>query len=117
MSISYTTVGLIYYPLYELGQIDSNVLDDIGSFFRPYLTAGIGYYFGWDAIWNDDVASDVYFTSTLGVYPGVGIDLMLTRNFIFNVDLRYHFVDFGEPLNGIEDYSGANVVAGFKIAF
>ena len=117
VSVAYTTLGLIYYPLYELDQFDSNVLDDVSSFVRPYLTAGIGYYFGWDVSWNEHTATDVYFTSTIGAYPGVGLDLILSKNFIFNIDLRYHFVEFGEPLKGIEDYSGANVVAGFKVAF
>ncbi len=45
------------------------------------------------------------------------MDLLLSRHFLFNVDLRYHLVEFGEPLKGVKDYSGVNVLAGFKIAF
>jgi hypothetical protein len=45
------------------------------------------------------------------------MDLLLSRHFVFNVDVRCHFVEFGENLKGIADYSGVNVLAGFKIAF
>jgi hypothetical protein len=115
--VSYITVGLIYYPLYELGRVESNVLGDLSSFFRPYLAAGMGPHFGWDVRWNEDTITDTNFTTAMGVYPGVGLDLLLSRHFIFNIDLRYHFIEFSEPLKDITDYSGPNVVAGFKIAF
>jgi hypothetical protein len=115
--ISYTMVGLIYYPLYELDRATPNVLGGLPSFFRPYITAGIGPYFGWDIRWDEDTVTDAYFATAMGAYPGVGLDLMLSRHFIFNIDLRYHFVEFGEPLKDITDYSGLNAVAGFKIAF
>jgi len=117
ISVFYIAVGLIYYPLFELGRVESNFLGALSSFARPYLTAGIGYYQGFDVEWDDDDVTDVYIENTMGVYPGVGLDLMLSRHFIFNVDLRYHFVDFSEPLKDIADYSGMNVVAGFKVAF
>lgn len=117
VSVGYTTVGLIYYPLSELGNVESNFLGALSSFARPYLTAGIGYYQGFDITWNEHTVTDVYVENTVGVYPGVGLDLMLSRHFIFNVDLRYHFVDFADPLNDVTDYSGMNVIAGFKIAF
>jgi len=115
--VSYIMVGLIYYPLYELDRIESNVLDDLPSFFRPYLTAGIGPYFGWDVRWDEDTITDANFATAMGAYPGVGLDLLLSRHFIFNIDLRYHFIEFSEPLKDITDYSGPNVTAGFKIAF
>ena len=115
--VSYTTIGLIYYPLYELDRVESNVLGDLPSFFRPYVTAGIGPYFGWDVRWNEDTITDANFATAMGAYPGVGLDLLLGRHFIFNIDLRYHFIEFSEPLKEIADYSGPNVVAGFKIAF
>ncbi len=113
VSVSYITVGLIYYPMYEL----QDSFGGVNSFLRPYLTAGIGPYFGWDARWDDDDLTDADFLSTMGAYPGIGLDLLLSRHFIFNIDLRYHLVEFGEPLKGVEDYSGINAVAGFKVAF
>ena len=113
VSVSYLTMGIIYYPLQEL----DGVFGSLSSFFRPYLTAGIGPYFGWDAKFDEDNITDVNFATAMGAYPGVGIDLLLSRHFIFNIDLRYHFVEFGEPLKDLEDYSGLNAVAGFKIAF
>jgi hypothetical protein len=115
--VAYTMVGLIYYPLYELDRVESNVFGDLPSFFRPYLTAGIGAYYGWDVRWNEDTVTDAYFATAVVAYPGVGLDLLLSEHFIFNIDLRYHFVEFGEPLRDVTDYSGLNVVAGFKIAF
>jgi|GEM_PF-2617422 len=115
--VAYTMVGLIYYPLYELDRAESNVLDDLPSFFRPYLTAGMGPYFGWDVRWDEDTITDTNFATAMGAYPGVGLDLLLSRHFVFNIDLRYHFVEFGEPLKNITEYSGPNVTAGFKIAF
>ena len=113
VSVSYVTVGLIYYPLYEL----ENELGGLSSFFRPYLTAGIGPYFGWESRWDSDDLTDVKFDSTMGAYPGIGLDLLLSRHFLFNIDLRYHLVEFGEPLKGVEDYSGLNAIFGFKVAF
>ena len=41
VSVSYLTVGLIYYPMYEL----KDSFGSLDSFFRPYLTPGIGPYF------------------------------------------------------------------------
>ena len=113
VSVSYVTFGVIYYPMYEL----KDTLGGISSFFRPYLTAGIGPYFGWEATWDDNDLTDADFVSTMGAYPGIGLDLMLSRHFIFNIDLRYQLVEFNEPLKGIEDFSGLNAVAGFKVAF
>ncbi len=113
VSVSYITVGLIYYPLYEL----ENAFGELSSFFRPYVTAGIGPYFGWEARWNDDSLTDANFETAMGAYPGIGLDLVLSEHFLFNVDLRYHLVEFNEPLNDAEDYSGLNAIAGFKIAF
>jgi hypothetical protein len=117
VSVSYLTVGLMYYPMSELDHVGSNVLDDLGSFFRPYLTAGVGPYFGLDVRSDEHSVTDADFATAGGAYSGVGLDLMLSRHFLFNVDFRYHFVEFSEPLNGITDYSGANVLAGFKVAF
>jgi hypothetical protein len=114
--VSYAMVGLIYYPLYELDSARSNVLDDLASVFRPYLTVGIGPCFGWDTTWNEHDVTDTSFATATGKYAGVGLDLMLNRHLIFNVDLRYHFVEFNEPLEGSTDYSGPSVLAGFKIA-
>jgi outer membrane protein W len=113
VSVSYITMGLIYYPLYEL----KDMFGGLSTFFRPYLTAGIGPYFGWDARWDGDSVTDANFASAMGAYPGVGLDLLLSRHFIFNIDLRYHLVEFGEPLKGEKDYSGLNAVGGFRIAF
>jgi hypothetical protein len=115
--VYYTMVGLMYYPLYELEGLGLNVLRDLRRILRPYLTAGIGPYFGWDVRWNEDTVTDVNFATAVGAYPGVGLDLLLSKHFIFNMDLRYHFVEFNEPLKGATDYSGPNVVAGFKILF
>ena len=117
ISVAYMMVGLIYYPLYELDRAGSNVLGDLGSFIRPYLTAGIGPYFGWDVRWDEDNITDADFASAMGAYPGVGIDVLLSRHFVFNFDLRYHFVEFPEPLKDTTDYSGLNAVAGFRIMF
>ena len=113
VSVSYVTMGLIYYPLYELKEM----FGGLSTFFRPYLTAGVGPYFGWDARWDGDSVTDANFSSVMGAYPGVGLDLLLSRHFIFNIDLRYHLVEFGEPLKGEKDYSGLNAVGGFRIAF
>ena len=113
VSVCYVTVGLIYYPLYEL----KDTFGSLSSFLRPYLTAGIGPYFGWDGRWDNDSLVDANFSSAMGAYPGIGLDLLLSRNFIFNIDLRYHLVEFGKPLKGAEDYSGLNAIAGFKVAF
>ena len=117
VSVGYVMVGLIYYPLYELDDVESGIWGALSSFIRPYLTAGMGPYFGSDVTWDADNITDANFATAMGAYPGVGIDLLLSKHFIFNIDLRYHFVEFGEPLRGTTDYSGTNVVAGFKIAF
>lgn len=113
VSVSYMTVGLIYYPLYEL----EDKFGSLSSFLRPYITAGIGPYFGWEAVWDDNSNTDANVATAMGAYPGIGLDIMLSRHFIFNIDLRYHLVEFSEALNEREDYSGLNAVGGFKIAF
>lgn len=117
VSVAYMMVGLIYYPFYELDRVEFHVLGDLDTFIRPYLAAGIGPYFGWDVRWDEDDITDANFSSAMGAYPGVGIDVLLSRHFVFNFDLRYHFVEFPEPLKDATDYSGLNVVAGFKVMF
>jgi hypothetical protein len=117
VSVSYLAVGLIYYPLSEQDDTRSNVLGALSSFVRPYVTAGVGPYFGLDVRSAEDDITDADLATATGSYAGAGIDLLLSRHFVFNVDLRYHFVEFDEPLKGVTDYSGANLLAGFKIAF
>jgi hypothetical protein len=117
VSVSYLATGVIYYPLSEVDHVKPNLLGDLRSFVRPYLAAGVGSYFGWDVRSYEDDVTDADFDTTTGTYAGVGMDLLLSRHFLFNVDVRYHFVEFGESLNGVTDYSGTNVLAGFKIAF
>jgi hypothetical protein len=121
VSVSYLAVGVMCYPLSQLDRIGPKALRDVSPFIRPYLTAGVGRYLGWDVRWDtrpgDDDVTDADFTTDMGTYYGVGIDLPLSRHFIFNIDLRYHFVEFDEPLKGVRDYSGSNVLAGFKVAF
>jgi hypothetical protein len=117
VSVVYMMIGIIYYPFSELDQFESSILGDLSSFIRPYITAGIGPYFGLETRLSEDDVTDANFASTMGAYPGVGLDLLVSKHFILNFDLRYHFVEFGEPLKEITDFSGVNALFGFKIAF
>lgn len=116
VSVSYALVGLIYYPLNDPDRNESGPGGFL-SFLRPYFTAGMGPYFGYDAWWDEDDIIDSNFVTTMGVYPGMGFDLFMSKNFIFNIDVRYHFVEFSKPLKGLTKYNGPNVVAGIKIGF
>lgn len=81
------------------------------------MTANIGPYFGWEVRWDGSDLTDADFASAMGAYLGIGLDLLLNKHFIFNIDLRYQPVEFNGPLKEIEDFSGLNAVAGFKVAF
>jgi hypothetical protein len=117
VSVSYMAAGLLYYPLSELSHFEENTYHRVNSVIRPYVSAGLGYYFGVDVTSNEDDVTDADFDTTEGGFVGVGLDLVMSRHFLFNVDLRYHFVEFDALLNGESDYSGTNILAGFKIAF
>ncbi len=92
------------------------------SSLRPYASAGIGPYMEVEIIteddfWGDAVFTDVNITTTAGRFIGGGVDFLVSRHFQLNMDFRYHWVEFHRQKREIRNYSGPQVMWGFKIAF
>lgn len=81
------------------------------SALQPYVTFGLGVYWLNDvSVRNKDMIDEeviVDSASKPGAYAGFGLNIMLSRKFGFNVDVKHHFVDFQR-----ERYN-----SGFEFAF
>ena len=88
-----------------------------GLSMHPYLRAGGGFVYGArdisTAYYNDPRN---YFTeesqTKLTWLTGIGIDWQVSQQIGLNLDFKYVPVDFGNPLGGIEDYSGWELTIG-----
>lgn len=89
---------------------------------RPYVSAGAGLYVlsdiqVWDYHYYDEDV-EIRSTGRPGVYAGVGTNIMLSDNFGFNYDIKYHWIDLRDSYeeqrfhNGFEFGFGVVVVWG-----
>ena len=103
------SLGALFYPL----AITS---------LRPYISGGIGPYLGVESIteeyyWDEFEPIEVNVLIALGTFIGGGVDFLLNKHFGFNVDFRYHKVEFHKHIGGMKNYSGPQLTGGFKVAF
>jgi opacity protein-like surface antigen len=57
----------------------------------PYLLGGVGWYYA--KIEDSSGSSTAY---TPGLHLGGGLDIPLDHNIVFNADVRYFFLDYGD---------------------
>jgi opacity protein-like surface antigen len=62
-----------------------------GGKISPYLLGGVGWYY---AKIEDSSGSNT--TYTPGLHLGGGLDIPLDPNIVFNADIRYFFLDYGD---------------------
>lgn len=62
-----------------------------GAPVSPYLLGGVGWYY---SKLEDSQGST--WSSDIGYHLGGGLDIPLSRNIVFNADLRYYFLDVGD---------------------
>lgn len=79
------------------------------SAMQPYIAAGMGPYWFSDVYVKNDYLMpeeqvDVRTKARLGAYAGGGVNFMFTDWLGFNMDLKYHFIDFNKnhPYSGYE---------------
>ena len=59
--------------------------------FSPYLLGGVGWYY---STIEDSTGSSTAYTP--GFHLGVGLDIPLDPNIVFNADVRYYFLNYGD---------------------
>jgi opacity protein-like surface antigen len=62
-----------------------------GASFSPYVLGGVGWYYS--KIEDSSGSSTAY---TPGFHVGAGLDIPLNPNIVFNADLRYFFLNYGD---------------------
>ena len=62
-----------------------------GASFSPYVLGGVGWYYS--KIEDSSGSSTAY---TPGFHLGAGLDIPLNPNIVFNADLRYFFLNYGD---------------------
>ncbi len=62
-----------------------------GAKISPYFLGGVGWYF---SKIEDSSGSSTWFTP--GLHLGGGLDFPLNPNLVFNVDIRYYFLNYGD---------------------
>lgn len=86
---------------------------DNPSMMQPYLACGGGPYWLHDiqvsSHWMDESVTDIESEVLKGAYVGGGLYLSLTKTFVLNMDMRYHFID----LDPDHEYSGLEFSMGF----
>lgn len=98
-----------YYPSFS----QSN------SPWQPYLDAGISLVSGVENLRIGEYSGPLTYVGdytntylTVGLSGGVGMDFVLSRRFVLGLDFKYRWVNFGERVGGLKDYSGPEVTLG-----
>jgi len=85
---------------------------------RPYLTAGIGPVIGTvsKTAVNLDVIQESQSAVAFGSFLGAGLNIGLSRYFIFESSLGYRIInDFSETIAGRDNYSGPEINFGLGL--
>lgn len=85
---------------------------------RPYLTAGIGPYWGVES-WNGNHFEDSVTTRTeasFGGHLGGGLDIQMGRHLMAGINVGYNLMaDFPAPLDGEKNYGGVEIGVGLSL--
>ncbi|MFQ6002697.1 MAG: hypothetical protein ACE5KJ_03035 [Candidatus Zixiibacteriota bacterium] len=100
-----------YYPLSSLSN----------NLWQPYLDAGISFVTGVENLRLGEYAGQITFvedyTNTylaVGFFSGLGIDFVLSHLFLLGLDFKYRWVNFGDEVGGLKDYSGPEATLGLS---
>lgn len=100
-----------YYPLFS--QSD--------NLWQPYLDAGISFVSGVENLRLGEYAGPLTLVGdytntylTVGLFAGVGMDFVLSRLFVLGLDFKYRWVNFGDKVGGLKDYSGPEATLGLS---
>ena len=109
-----TVTPLLFGVKYQLSR------QPIGNAMRPYVSAAVGPYFGFNSNVRSGEDSEVrsYSEAALGSRIGAGADLVLSRHFTLGVGAGYHFVsDFSERIGAEKNYSSPDFSIAFGVVF
>ena len=105
------SAGTKYYPLFS----QSNNL------WQPYLDVGISFVSGVENLRLGEYVGPLTYVGdytntylTLGLSAGVGMDFVLNRLFVLGLDFKYRWVNFGDEVGGLKDYSGPEATVGLS---
>ncbi len=82
---------------------------------RPFLSVGVGPYFGAEAA-STALSQQSHVETAIGGRLGAGIDFLVGNHFNLGADLGYHFMaDFKNDVGGRKNYNGGEFcfVAGY----
>ncbi|MBU0985020.1 MAG: outer membrane beta-barrel protein [candidate division Zixibacteria bacterium] len=87
---------------------------------RPYVTASGGPYIASQSKTEVglEIVNEERTETAIGAYLGAGLDVRVSRYFLFGTGLGYHFVGaFSEEIGGRTDYSGAEFSLSVSLLF
>jgi outer membrane protein W len=100
-----------YYPLFSKSNNPA----------QPYLDAGISFVSGVENLRLGEYAGPLTYVGdytntylTFGLFAGGGMDFVLSRLFVLGLDFKYRWVNFGDEIGGLKDYSGPEATLGFS---
>jgi len=100
-----------YYPLYSQSE----------NLWQPYLDGGISFVSGVENLRLGEYAGPVTLVGdytntylTFGLFAGGGMDFVLSRLFVLGLDFKYRWVNFGDEVGGLKDYSGPEATLGLS---
>jgi outer membrane protein W len=103
------TVSAKYYP----------PLSRSSGWCQPYLDAGVSFVSGVENLRIGEYAGRLTYVGdyantylTAGLSGGAGVDLVLSHGFVLGLDCKYRWVNFGDRVGGLKNYSGPEVTLG-----
>jgi hypothetical protein len=117
VSIYPISVVTKYYPLFSR----PHPTDPGDNLWQPYLDAGISVVSGIENLRLGEYAGSSTLVGdytntylTFGGFAGAGMDFVLSRLFVLGLDFKYRWVNFGEQVGGLKDYSGPEATLGLS---
>jgi hypothetical protein len=96
-------------------QLSAMLFIPLGGF-RPYVLAGVGWYFTETSFSGPLSNLDDDTDSVFGGHVGIGLELMLGRSFSINADFRYIFLDEPDSFRDDDfDYWEFTIGLNFKL--
>jgi len=117
-SLGYYWKRVIVYPV-SLSAKYYPSFSRSSSSLQPYLDAGVSFISGVENLRIGQYAGSLTYVGdyantylTAGLCGGAGMDLVLSRGFVLGLDCKYRWVNFGDRVGGLKDYSGPEVTLG-----
>jgi outer membrane protein W len=91
------------------------------NLWQPYLGAGISFVSGIENLRLGEYVGPLTYVGdytntylTIGLFGGVGTEFVLSRLFVLGLNFKYRWVNFGDEVGGLKNYSGPEMTLGLS---